>query len=56
MSKHEKTFGNVMLGVLLGIFVWAASGSLFAFMFRDDLFFFAHHGRTGGYADVDAPY
>jgi hypothetical protein len=53
----EKTLGVVIQGTLIGVVLWAVSGSLFGLFFRDDLFFFGHHGiRRSSYADMDYPY
>lgn len=57
MSNHERIFGNVMLGFLVGIFAWACLGGIFGMMFRDDLFLMGHHGGRGASdAFVDMQY
>lgn len=57
MAAHEKIFGNVMLGLIVGLLSWAVLGGLFGMLFRDNLQLVGHHGGRG-YSDayVDSGY
>lgn len=57
MSRSEYIFGNVMLGTIAGLFLWASLGGVFGMMFRDNLFLIGHYGvRAGMYYGADLPY
>lgn len=54
MSHGEKLFGNVMLGVLAGLTLWAVTGSMFSMYFRDDLKLLGHYStRAASYVDSE---
>jgi hypothetical protein len=56
LSTHEKIFGEVMLGVILGTVAWALLGALWGLYFGDDYTLLLHWGgRAMMYGDSFAP-
>lgn len=57
MRKIEAIFGNLMLGLIAGMILWASLGSFYSMFFGDDLSLLGHHGGRGSSdAYVDTPY
>lgn len=57
MTTHERIFGDMMLGLLAGLMVWAFLGGLFGMLVRDDLYLIGHPGiRAASYIGGDMPY
>ena len=56
MTTHERIFGNVMVGLILGAVLWATLGGVFGAYFRDDYYLVGHWGgRALMYGDSFAP-
>lgn len=44
MARHERIFGDVVLGFIFGAALWALAGGLYGVALHDDLYLLGHGG------------